>query len=48
LTLTRILSDLVGEGSDDDLYNEEELELIMPSRIRKRQSKEHLKGLLAY
>lgn len=41
---------LLGESGkdDDDLYNAEELELILPARIRKRQLRRNVKGLLAY
>lgn len=48
--LQRMFSDLVGEGSDDDLYTEEEREILLPERIRKRSSRDPLNkvGLLAY
>jgi hypothetical protein len=44
------LSDLVGEGSDDDLFNDEEREILLPDRIRKRSSRDrlHKAGLLTY
>lgn len=49
-SLKRMFSDLVGEGSDDDLYTEEEREILLPERIRKRSSRDPLNkvGLLAY
>jgi hypothetical protein len=43
----RILNNLVGDESDDDVFTDEERQVLLPERIRKRSSRDKM-NLLSY